>query len=91
MKNLKSILVLALVVFFASCSADSLIGKLEKAAEKGKVKKAIRIEKKLDKKGALTKEQKEKIDKAEDKLESKITDAEWTEFCIETAACDWNK
>ena len=91
MKNLKSILVLALVVFFASCSADSLIGKLEKAAEKGKVKKAIRIEKKLDKKGALTEEQKEKIDKAEEKLASKITAAESLEFYLETKDCNWDK
>ena len=90
MKNLKSILVLALVVLFASCSADSLIKKLHKAAEAGDVEKAAKVMKRLDKKGKLTDDQLKQVSKATTKLaeNKKVDDAAWKKFVNETKEVD---
>ena len=92
MKKFKSILVLALVALFVTaCSADSLIGKFEKAAKDGDTKKAAKIAKKLDKKGALTDDQKKKVAEAYFELADKASKEDWKAFQKETEEVDLTK
>lgn len=92
MKKFKSILVLALVALFVTaCSADSLIEKFEKAAKDGDTKKAAKIAKKLDKKGALTDDQQKKVGIASLVLFEKASEADWDAFVKETEDVDLTK